>query len=178
MGSLRQRRGGRRKARVGAFQRINVTPPRTTGQSNPGRTLVLLGKTATANMQPFAAALRKPTGTGRTLKQSQQAWLTTRDATMQAYKLCLKQGNPQQTEDGWFNAHMNLIIIEMTKTRCLILDSTPSKAAIFNSLSPSTHHEHISYFCVSHKHNPLRNRNMRNRYQSARIYRRGGNQAE
>ena len=61
-------RGGRRKARVGAFQRINVTPPRTTGQSNPGRTLVLLGKTATANMQPFAAALRKPTGTGRTLK--------------------------------------------------------------------------------------------------------------
>jgi hypothetical protein len=112
------------------------------------------------------------------LKQSQQAWLTTRDATMQAYKLCLKQGNPQQTEDGWFNAHMNLIIIEMTKTRCLILDSTPSKAAIFNSLSPSTHHEHISYFCVSHKHNPLRNRNMRNRYQSARIYRRGGNQAE
>lgn len=57
-----------------------------------------------------------------TLKQSQQAWLTARDATMQAYKLCLTQSSPQQTEDGWFIANMNLMIIEMTETRCRILE--------------------------------------------------------
>lgn len=56
------------------------------------------------------------------LKQSQQAWLTARDATMQAYKKCLTQSSPQQTEDGWFIANMNLMIIEMTETRCRILE--------------------------------------------------------
>ncbi|WP_298084006.1 lysozyme inhibitor LprI family protein [uncultured Akkermansia sp.] len=56
------------------------------------------------------------------LKASQQAWLTTRDATMRAFGLCLRQGNETGHEDSWFNAHMNLMIIEMTETRCLILE--------------------------------------------------------
>lgn len=56
------------------------------------------------------------------LKTSQQAWLTARDATMHAYGLCLKQGNESQKEDGWFIANMNIMIIEMTETRCRILE--------------------------------------------------------
>ena len=56
------------------------------------------------------------------LKASQQAWLIARDATMHAFDSCLRQENETSREDGWFNAHMNLMIIEMTETRCLILE--------------------------------------------------------
>ena len=56
------------------------------------------------------------------LKASQQAWLIARDATMHAFDSCLRQENKTSREDGWFNAHMNLMIIEMTETRCLILE--------------------------------------------------------
>lgn len=41
---------------------------------------------------------------------------------MRAFGFCLRQGNETGREDGWFNAHMNLMIIEMTETRCLILE--------------------------------------------------------
>ena len=56
------------------------------------------------------------------LKTSQQAWLTARDATMYAYGFCLKKGDENRKEDGWFKANMNIMIIEMTETRCRILE--------------------------------------------------------
>lgn len=56
------------------------------------------------------------------LRASQQAWLTTRDATIHAYSSCLNQREENNREDGWFNAHMNLMIIEMTETRCRVLE--------------------------------------------------------
>lgn len=56
------------------------------------------------------------------LKTSQQAWLTARDATMHACGLCLKEGKENKKEDGWFKANMNIMIIEMTETRCHILE--------------------------------------------------------
>ena len=56
------------------------------------------------------------------LKASQQAWLIARDATMHAFYSVLRKENEPSREDGWFNAHMNLMIIEMTETRCLILE--------------------------------------------------------
>ncbi len=56
------------------------------------------------------------------LKTSQQAWLTARDATMHACGFCLKAGKENKKEDGWFKANMNIMIIEMTETRCRILE--------------------------------------------------------
>ncbi|MCD8061678.1 MAG: DUF1311 domain-containing protein [Akkermansiaceae bacterium] len=56
------------------------------------------------------------------LKISQQAWLTARDTTMHAYGFCLKKGKENKKEDGWFKANMNIMIIEMTETRCRILE--------------------------------------------------------
>lgn len=39
-----------------------------------------------------------------------------------SFGLCLRQENETGRENGYFNAHMNLMIIEMTETRCLILE--------------------------------------------------------
>lgn len=56
------------------------------------------------------------------LKKSQRAWISERDVTLSFYRLCLKGGNAEVVEDGWFNVNALSLEISLIKDRCLLLE--------------------------------------------------------
>lgn len=56
------------------------------------------------------------------LKTAQQAWSACRDATVEAYGQCLKQGSKERPENGWYAANMNCLFIDLVEERCRILE--------------------------------------------------------
>ena len=56
------------------------------------------------------------------LKKSQRAWISERDVTLSFYRLCLKGGNAEVVEDGWFNVNPLSLEISLIKDRCLLLE--------------------------------------------------------
>lgn len=56
------------------------------------------------------------------LKKSQRAWISERDVTLSFYGLCLKGGNAEVAEDGWFRVNALSLEISLIKDRCLLLE--------------------------------------------------------
>lgn len=56
------------------------------------------------------------------LEASQQTWCAYRDAIVEAYGQCLKQGKKDRPENGWYAANMNCLFIDLVEERCRILE--------------------------------------------------------
>lgn len=64
---------------------------------------------------------KNPSVAGK-LRTAQRNWIACRDATEEAYGLCLKGGEENEPEDEWFRANITRLQLDFIETRCAILE--------------------------------------------------------
>lgn len=56
------------------------------------------------------------------LKTAQRSWIACRDATAEAYGLCLKEGKEDRRVGSWYMANITRLLLDCVESRCLLLE--------------------------------------------------------